>query len=112
MPAPSTPGTRSCSPGWQLACGLREIAASAVEFAEHRAQRNARLPLFEAAAAHARGLLDGDRARFRHAAERYGSARPLLRAQAWEDAGPLLTTTDAAEARACFERALDGYTAC
>ncbi|MFF4837967.1 LuxR C-terminal-related transcriptional regulator [Streptomyces sp. NPDC001315] len=95
-----------------LACDLRDIAESAVEFAEHRARRNAPLPLFEAAATHARGVLDSDRARLRDAAERYGSARPLLRAQAWEDAGALLTTTDAAEARACLERALEGYEAC
>jgi DNA-binding CsgD family transcriptional regulator len=95
-----------------LASGLREVALSAVEFAEHRAQRTPRLRLFEAAATHARGLLDRDPARLTAAAELYGNARPLLRAQAWEDAGALLTANDPCEAQACFDRALEGYESC
>ncbi|MFE9361042.1 LuxR C-terminal-related transcriptional regulator [Streptomyces olivaceoviridis] len=93
-----------------LATGSREVAASIVEFAENRAQRNARFPLFAVTARHARGLLDGDRCRIVEAAEGYGNGRPLLRSRAWEDAGAL--TADPSEARACFERALEGYEAC
>ncbi|GGJ28931.1 hypothetical protein GCM10010121_045320 [Streptomyces brasiliensis] len=95
-----------------LVSGLREVAASAVEFAESRAQRNPRFPLFEAVATHARGLLEADRGRLMDAAERYGSSRPLLRAQAWEDAGGLPAAAGFAEAQACFERALEEYEAC
>ncbi|MET8772594.1 LuxR family transcriptional regulator [Streptomyces sp. NPDC004658] len=95
-----------------LACGQREVALRIVEFIGSRVQHNTRLPLFEAAAAHARGLLDRDRAKLTEAVKRYGTARPLLRAQAWEDAGVLSTATDAAEARACLERALESYEAC
>ncbi|MEV5385329.1 LuxR C-terminal-related transcriptional regulator [Streptomyces sp. NPDC052721] len=95
-----------------LGAGLREVAVTAVEFAERRARRNPRFPLFGTVAAHARGLLDGDADRLVEAAERYGTARPLLRAQAWEDAGGLPTAMISPEARACFERALEGYEAC
>lgn len=94
-----------------LASGQREIALSVVEFAEQRAQRNACYPLFEATARHARGLVDGDQNGLMEAAERYGNARPLLRSQAWEDAGTLLTS-DPSKARSCFERALEEYEAC
>lgn len=95
-----------------LASGFPQVALAAVEFAEYRAQRNPAFPLFAAAAAHTRGLLDGDLARLTDAAEGYGSTRPLLGAQAWEDAGALLTAGNAAEARACFGRALDRYESC
>ncbi|MFF4692536.1 LuxR C-terminal-related transcriptional regulator [Streptomyces sp. NPDC001307] len=95
-----------------LASGQREVAAAVVEFAEHRAQHNARFPLFEVTARHARGLLDGDRSSLMDTAERYGNARPLLSSQAWEDAGVLMTSADPSEARACFERALEGYEGC
>jgi DNA-binding CsgD family transcriptional regulator len=95
-----------------LTSGLRELADSIVEFTEHRAQRNARFPLFDAAARHARGLLSGDHSRLMDAADRYGDTRPLLRAQAWEDAGALVTSADPSEAQTCFERALEGFEAC
>ncbi|MFG3206657.1 LuxR C-terminal-related transcriptional regulator [Streptomyces sp. NPDC048192] len=95
-----------------LAAGLRQAAERAVEFADGRAQRNPRLPLFGAAAAHARGLLESDPAGLLAAAERYGSARPLLRAQALDDAGAFLEATAARDARSCFEQALEGYDDC
>ncbi|MDN3027013.1 LuxR family transcriptional regulator [Streptomyces sp. S.PB5] len=88
----------------------RDIAGAAVEFAENRARRNPGFPLFQAAAAHARGLFDGDRDRLRTATELYGDARPLLRAEALKDTGELETT--AVEAQACFEQALELYDAC
>ncbi|MFC9915417.1 response regulator transcription factor [Streptomyces sp. NPDC127197] len=88
----------------------RDLAAAVVEFAESRARRNPRLALFQAAAAQARGLLDGDRGRLMDAAGLYGEARPLLRAGALRDAGEL--TTSAARARTCFEQALELYDRC
>ncbi|MHC3469392.1 LuxR C-terminal-related transcriptional regulator [Streptomyces sp. 7R007] len=95
-----------------LSAGRRETAVSVTEFAERRARHNAPFPLFEAAARHARGLLDGDRGRLMQAADEYGSSRPLPQAQAWEDAGTLLTRTDPCAARTLFKRALRAYEAC
>lgn len=95
-----------------LGAGRRDDAVSVVEFAEHRAQRGPRFSLFAAVAAHVRGLLDGDPDRLLAAAERYGTARPLLGAEAWEDAGALLAEAGSPEARGRFERALEGYEAC
>ncbi|MFF0465396.1 helix-turn-helix transcriptional regulator [Streptomyces mexicanus] len=92
--------------------GLREAAASAVVFAETRAARNPGFSCFEAVAAHARGLLDGDRTRLGEAAERYGAARPLLKARAWEDAGEVLVADRPGDARGCFEKALAAYEWC
>ncbi|MFD0319100.1 helix-turn-helix transcriptional regulator [Streptomyces flavalbus] len=90
--------------------GRRDIAAETVEFAEDRARRNPGFALFQAVAAHTRGLLDGDRDRLLTATERYGDARPLLAAEALADTGELTTTASAA--RTCFERALELYDGC
>ncbi|MFF0225868.1 AAA family ATPase [Streptomyces sp. NPDC004629] len=95
-----------------LGRGLREPALSAVRFAEDRAQRNPRFPLFETTAVHARGLLEGDRARLEAAAERYGQARPLLRAHALEDAGELMAAGGDTTACTRLEEAWELYEAC
>ncbi|MFI9543798.1 response regulator transcription factor [Streptomyces sp. NPDC052016] len=93
-----------------LHSGQRDIATATVEFAEHRARRNPGFALFQAAAAHARGLLDGDRDRLLTATELYGDARPLLKAGALADTGELMP--EAGEARTCFEQALELYDSC
>ncbi|MFF0050843.1 LuxR C-terminal-related transcriptional regulator [Streptomyces sp. NPDC005498] len=98
--------------GAALAAGFRDIAAATVEFAEQRAQRNPRLPVFRATALHARGLLEGDDKSLLEAAERYGRTRPLLRAQALEDAGFVLNAAQAPAARRRREQAMDLYTSC
>ncbi|MFF5499800.1 LuxR C-terminal-related transcriptional regulator [Streptomyces aquilus] len=95
-----------------LASGQREVAAAAVEFAEQRARRNPGLPLFTAAATHARGLYAGDAELLVQAAEGHGDARPLLRARAQEDAAGCLAAADAGGALSRFEEALRGYAAC
>ncbi|CAM5701590.1 MULTISPECIES: helix-turn-helix transcriptional regulator [Streptomyces] len=95
-----------------LASGQRDMAAAAVEFAEERARLNPGLPLFAGAAAHARGLFARDADLLAEAAERYGTARPLLRARALEDAGECAAEADAATARSHFEEASRLYTGC
>ncbi|WP_309221656.1 helix-turn-helix transcriptional regulator [Streptomyces sp. Act143] len=95
-----------------LASGQREVAAAAVEFAEERARLNPGLPLFTAAATHARGLYAGDAELLVAAAEGYGDVRPLLRARAREDAGACLAAADARGALSRLEEALNGYAAC
>ncbi|WP_228049629.1 helix-turn-helix transcriptional regulator [Streptomyces justiciae] len=95
-----------------LASGQREMAATAVQFAEDRARLNPGLPLFTAAAMHARGLYAGDAELLVEAAEGHGEVRPLLRARALEDAGRCLAAADARGALSRFEDALSGYAAC
>lgn len=92
--------------------GLREPAVSAVRFAEDRARRNPLFRLLEATALHARGLLESDRTRLMNAAERYGQARPLLRAHALEDAGELMASVGDTAARTCLEQAFELYETC
>ncbi|MGW1875602.1 LuxR C-terminal-related transcriptional regulator [Streptomyces sp. NPDC001975] len=91
-----------------LASGQRDVAAAALEFAEERARLNSGLPLFAAAATHARGLFALDAELLAEAAERHGDARPLLRARALEDAGECAPAT----ALNRFEEALRLYTTC
>jgi DNA-binding CsgD family transcriptional regulator len=86
------------------------IAATAVEFAEERARINPGLPLFVAAAVHARGLLEGNAGLLAEAADQYADARPLLRARALEDAGEAAARTPGALPH--FEEALALYAAC
>lgn len=95
-----------------LASGLRDIAASAVEYAEDGARRNARLPVFRATAEHARGLLEGSAERLVEAAERYAPRWPLLAARAQEDAATVLAESGSPGARSRFEQALELYTGC
>ncbi|MFF8910736.1 LuxR C-terminal-related transcriptional regulator [Streptomyces olivaceoviridis] len=95
-----------------LASGQRDMAAEAVEFAEERARLNPGLPLFAGAAAHARGLFARDADLLAEAAELHGTARPLLRARALEDAGQCAAEADAATARSRFEEASRLYTGC
>ncbi|NUR65554.1 MAG: helix-turn-helix transcriptional regulator [Streptomyces sp.] len=92
-----------------LAAGQREVAAAAVEFAVERARLNPGLPLFSAAATHARGLYVGDAELLMTAARGHGEVRPLLRARALEDAGAGAAASDA---RPRLEEALSGYVAC
>ncbi|MFF8907953.1 helix-turn-helix transcriptional regulator [Streptomyces olivaceoviridis] len=110
--APADPAETVLLVRTALGSGLREVAACAVQFAEHRARRNPRFHLFGAVATHVRGLLDGDPDRLLAAVERYGTARPLLGAQAWEDAGGPAAAAGSPEVRVRFERALEGYEAC
>jgi DNA-binding CsgD family transcriptional regulator len=71
-----------------LACGDRDLGAAAVATAEHRARLSSQVVTVEAAAAHARGLLDDDIGRLAHAAGRlHHSERPLALASALEDLG-------------------------
>ncbi|GHB11313.1 hypothetical protein GCM10010330_76690 [Streptomyces tendae] len=91
--------------------GRSDVAAAAVEFAEERARLNPGLPLFSAAAVHARGLFARDAELLAEAAELHGGARPLLRARALEDAGDC-AGEDIGTARSRFEEALRGYDAC
>ncbi|MFF4346221.1 LuxR C-terminal-related transcriptional regulator [Streptomyces sp. NPDC001530] len=95
-----------------LDSGLRDVASSMVAFAERRARHNQPFAVLQATALHARGLLEAAPKTLMGAAERYGTARPLLRASAVEDAGRLVAGAEDASARAHFEQALDIYEAC
>ncbi|MEW2515470.1 LuxR C-terminal-related transcriptional regulator [Streptomyces sp. NPDC046870] len=95
-----------------LASGQRDVAAAAVGFAEDRARLNPGLPLFAGAAAHARGLFARDADLLAEAAELHGTARPLLRARALEDAGECAASADAGTARSRLEEAFALYTGC
>ncbi|MDQ0767033.1 helix-turn-helix transcriptional regulator [Streptomyces canus] len=92
-----------------IAAGHREVAAEAVAFAEERAQNNPGLPLFTAAAIHARGLFANDPGLLLDAAERHGDVRPLLQARALEDAGD--NTAAVGGALPHYEKALSLYDA-
>jgi DNA-binding CsgD family transcriptional regulator len=74
-----------------LACGDDELAAQAVAIAERRRQRNPGVASFEAIAAHARGLRDGDAVELGRAVQQFArSPRRLAMASAVEDLGRLL----------------------
>jgi DNA-binding CsgD family transcriptional regulator len=71
-----------------LAADDRQTAVEAVTIAESRARANPHVSTIQAAAAHARGLLDGDCAALDAAAQRLASGpRPLVLASALEDLG-------------------------
>ena len=73
-----------------LAVADRDLAATAVEQAQRRAERNPHAPTIVATAAHARGLLDADDATLTHAVELFEMApRPLARTSALEDLGAI-----------------------
>ncbi|MFE6895204.1 LuxR C-terminal-related transcriptional regulator [Streptomyces sp. NPDC057694] len=95
-----------------LAVGEGDIASSAVEFAQTRARRCPRFPLFRTAADHARGLLEASAERLVEIADRYAGDRPLLAARALEDAGTAAGAGDPIAARSHYEAALELYTAC
>ncbi|GAB2997175.1 LuxR family transcriptional regulator [Streptomyces pseudoechinosporeus] len=95
-----------------LGSDRREAAVAAVEFSEERAQANPGLPLFAAAAAHARGLLEGNADLLTQASDQYADARPLLRARALEDAGEVAASAGLPDALPRFEEARDLYAAC
>jgi DNA-binding CsgD family transcriptional regulator len=95
-----------------LDSGRRDLASSAVEFAEQRARRDPGFPLFEAAAVHARGLLEGTPDTLARAAELWGTVRPLLRASALGDSGRLLSAAGDPAGRTRIEQALELYEPC
>ncbi|WP_073839799.1 helix-turn-helix transcriptional regulator [Micromonospora sp. CB01531] len=107
LPFPPDPADEPALVRMVLQAGLVERAARAAEFAEIRYRRNPDIPVFGAAAAHARGLLDGDPGLLGEAARRYAEAsRPLARAAALEDAGAALRERSSLdEALALYEEA-------
>ncbi|GAA2215836.1 LuxR family transcriptional regulator [Nonomuraea monospora] len=71
-----------------LRAGRRDRAEHAVRVAEQRAGRNPGFPFLTAVAAHARGLLEGDKELLERAAHLFaGFPRLIVRASALEDAG-------------------------
>ncbi|MCC8450356.1 ATP-binding protein [Streptomyces rochei] len=94
-----------------LRAGAGERAAAAVSIAERRAAGNPRFPILEAAAVHARGLLENDLPLLLRAVELYdGIPRLLPRASALEDAGRKLAIRRATEAVPLLDAALNLYT--
>ncbi|MET8863826.1 AAA family ATPase [Nonomuraea sp. NPDC004580] len=87
----------------------RAAAESVVAAAEALGEANHEFPALGAAAAHARGLLDGDREALALAAGRAGDA--WARASAEEDLGKLLAAGQAVEAAESLQRALGTYDA-
>jgi DNA-binding NarL/FixJ family response regulator len=95
-----------------LDAGRRADAKSAVGRLEDFAAQHPDFPFLEAAALHARGVLDGDPdVALRAVALSLGDPRPLVRAAVLEDAGRLLPDTRAAEAVPLLEMALESYAA-
>jgi DNA-binding CsgD family transcriptional regulator/tetratricopeptide (TPR) repeat protein len=100
---------------WQtrisLAAGDRPLAEAVVATAEHLARRNPDWPALANAAAHARGILDGDEAALAYAADRFDD--PWARASAAEDRGVLLARgpvePDYPAAIHSLDQALVGY---
>ncbi len=92
-----------------LRAGRREVAAAAVERAEQRTRLTPGVPLFAAAAAHARGLFTRDADLLARAADGYGETRPLSRARALEDAGECAR---GGTGRSRLQEALRLYDAC
>jgi DNA-binding CsgD family transcriptional regulator len=71
-------------------------------------QRNPAVPVYQACAEHARGLLESDRAALEHAVSEYED--PWARASALEDLAVLLAADDNTDgAVSCLDAALDGY---
>ncbi|HTT50118.1 MAG TPA: AAA family ATPase [Streptosporangiaceae bacterium] len=93
-------------------CGDGSAARALTDRAESLA-RDTSIPHRQANALFCRGLLDRDPGRLLRAADRYGDAgRPLLGAQALEDAaGIFLDLGQREAARKAFTRSLDLYTA-
>ncbi|MEV4555406.1 AAA family ATPase [Kitasatospora sp. NPDC049285] len=93
-----------------LRAGAPDRAAVAVAVAERRSALNPGFPILAAAAAHARGLLDGDLASLLRSVELYeGVPRPIPRASALEDTGRKLATRRAVDAVPHLDLALDLY---
>jgi DNA-binding NarL/FixJ family response regulator len=93
-----------------LAVGRPADAASVVTRLEDFAARHRDFPFLEAAALHARALLDGDPdIALQAVARSSGDTRPLVRAAMLEDAGGLLPASRAAEAVPLLETALGCY---
>ena len=93
-----------------LDAGRPADAASVVTRLEDFAARHRDFPFIEAAALHARALLDGDPDIALQAVARSGcDPRPLVRAAMLEDAGRLLPASRAAEAVPLLETALGCY---
>ncbi|GAB2997422.1 LuxR family transcriptional regulator [Streptomyces pseudoechinosporeus] len=94
-----------------LRAGALERAAAVVAVAERRTALNPGYPLLEAAATHARGLLDNDLVPLLRAVELYkGIPRLLPRASAHEDAGRKLAARRVVYAVPHLDAALDLYT--
>lgn len=94
-----------------LAAGDRDRATAVTAEAERLARDNPEFPTIGAAAAHARGVLDGDRTALAHAVAAH--AGPWCRASAAEDLGELLAGSGAgADHETAVDRldeALTGY---
>ncbi len=88
-----------------LAAGDRPAAEAVTGTAERLARANPGFPTLAASAAHARGILRGDRERLSRASAAH--VGPWGRASAAEDLGVLLTGGDAAVG--ALDRALEGY---
>ena len=95
-----------------LDSGRRADAKSVVARLEDFAARHPDFPFLEAAALHARAVLDGDPdIALRAVALSSGDPRPFVRAAVLEDAGRLLSAARAAEAVPILETALECYAA-
>jgi DNA-binding CsgD family transcriptional regulator len=95
-----------------LDSGRRADAKSVVARLEDFAGLHSDFPFLEAAALHARAVLDGDPdIALRAVALSSGDPRPLVRAAVLEDAGRLLSGARAAEAVPILETALECYAA-
>ena len=97
-----------------LASGDRELAESATAGAEQRAQANPGIPVMQASAAHARGLLTGDPALLTEAVSiLQAGQRRLALASALEDLAMAQIRADCShQAIAALDRALAIYAAC
>jgi DNA-binding CsgD family transcriptional regulator len=90
-----------------LAAGDREQAETIVREAEMLATQNFGLPALNAAACHARGILDRDAKALEQAAVDQRNPRAL--GSVHEDAGVILSEEDRVAARSHFEDALHAY---
>ena len=90
-----------------LAAGERERAGQIVVLVERVAAENFGLPALDAAARHARGLLEANVDSLLRSAVEH--RHPLARASAHEDAGAILARSDRAAAQGEFECALAAY---
>jgi DNA-binding CsgD family transcriptional regulator len=105
----------SAAPAWLVRAARRVddqwLTRAVVETAERLAVVNAGYPTVVAAAAHARGVMDGDRELLIKAAD--GHRSPWARASAAEDVGVLSADHGGgADARSWFEQAAAGYSEC
>jgi DNA-binding CsgD family transcriptional regulator len=96
-----------------LRAGRRDRAGLAVTVAEQRARQSPSFPVLRAAAAHARGLLDGSVVRVAESVALLEHVqRPLSRASALEDLGRLTASQDRAAGATHLETALQVYLSC